>query len=340
MTMASARTRLLAPTCLWASRRSMMLTRRALVCSATLALAGRPVAQERTRVVFATAGQGSAFLAFGKAVAPVVERYVPVAVEIRETKGSNENAELSAPARSRLRRSTWVRHMMPGMGKDPSPGGCCAGSGPSPRCTRRRSTRSPWRKAASRASRHSRASGWASVRPAAPGGVLPRPRRDAERQGDARRRHAGGARAEALAKEIDAFWYGSGIPSPPFVEIADKAEAVVLAWPPTRLKRCAGSSPISYRMRSRPAPTGDRQKACRRSRCGTSSSSMRPWPAELVYALTQAVLDHADEVRAAYPTAAAMTRANAVANIFLPFHPGAARYYREKAVPVRPGLLN
>ena len=43
----------------------MMLTRRALVCSATLALAGRPVAQERTRLVFATAGQGSAFLAFG-----------------------------------------------------------------------------------------------------------------------------------------------------------------------------------------------------------------------------------------------------------------------------------
>ena len=71
-----------------------MLTRRALVCSATLALAGRPVAQERTRLVFATAGQGSAFLAFGKAVAPVVERYVPVAVEIRQTKGSNENAEL------------------------------------------------------------------------------------------------------------------------------------------------------------------------------------------------------------------------------------------------------
>ena len=71
-----------------------MLTRRALVCSATLALAGRPVAQERTRLMFATAGQGSAFLAFGKAVAPVVGRYVPVAVEIRETKGSNENAEL------------------------------------------------------------------------------------------------------------------------------------------------------------------------------------------------------------------------------------------------------
>ena len=53
-----------------------MLTRRALVCSATLALAGRSVAQERTRLVFATAGQGSAFLMFAKAVAPVAERYV------------------------------------------------------------------------------------------------------------------------------------------------------------------------------------------------------------------------------------------------------------------------
>ena len=49
-----------------------------------------------------------------------------------------------------------------------------------------------------------------------------------------------------LAKEIDAFWYGSGIPSPPFVEIADKAEAVVFGLAPTRLRRCAGSSPISY----------------------------------------------------------------------------------------------
>ena len=38
----------------------MMLTRRVLVCSATLTLTGRPVAQERTRLVFATAGQGSA----------------------------------------------------------------------------------------------------------------------------------------------------------------------------------------------------------------------------------------------------------------------------------------
>ena len=87
---------------------------------------------------------------------------------------------------------------------------------------------------------------------------------------------------------------------------------------------------------SRPAPTGDRPKACRRSAVWNFVVVHEALPAELVYALTQALLDHADEVRAAYPTAAAMTRANAVANTFLPFHlPGAARYYREKAVPVQ-----
>ena len=143
-----------------------------------------------------------------------------------------------------------------------------------------------------------------------------------------------------LAKEIDAFWYGSGIPSPPFVEIADKAEAVVFGLASDEAQALRRLFPyfVPYEI------------AAGTYRGQTEGLSLLAvWnfvvvreavPAELVYALTQALLDHADEVRAAYPTAAAMTRANAVANTFLPFHPGAARYYREKAVPVRPGVLN
>src|SRR3954452_11278193 len=46
------------------------------------------------RLIFAAAGEGSAFLAFGHAVKPVIERYAEIAVELRETGGSNENAEL------------------------------------------------------------------------------------------------------------------------------------------------------------------------------------------------------------------------------------------------------
>jgi TRAP transporter TAXI family solute receptor len=61
---------------------------------------------------------------------------------------------------------------------------------------------------------------------------------------------------------------------------------------------------------------------------------------EAIYRVTKALLDHPDEVRAVFPTASAMTRANAVANAFLPFHAGAARYYRETGVILPPALLS
>jgi uncharacterized protein len=42
-----------------------------------------------------------------------------------------------------------------------------------------------------------------------------------------------------LAKEIDAFWYGSGIPSPPFVEIAEGRGSGVRLGP----RRGSGAAP-------------------------------------------------------------------------------------------------
>ena len=68
----------------------------------------------------------------------------------------------------------------------------------------------------------------------------------------------------------------------------------------------------------------------RRSRCARSVVVHEALPAELVYALTQALLDHAEEcARPTPPRGGNDAGANAVANTFLPFHPGAARYYRE-----------
>jgi TRAP-type uncharacterized transport system substrate-binding protein len=44
-------------------------------------------------------------------------------------------------------------------------------------------------------------------------------------------------------------------------------------------------------------------------------------------------------VAAAYPAASATLARNAVANSFLPFHPGAARYYRERGVALPKQLM-
>ena len=53
--------------------------------------------------------------------------------------------------------------------------------------------------------------------------------------GDARRRHAGRARAEAPGQGDRRLLVRLRHSEPPFVEIADKAEAVVFGLAPTRL---------------------------------------------------------------------------------------------------------
>src|SRR5712672_1047144 len=73
------------------------LSRRAIIAGLAATPAGllvRPVAALGGKpLVLATAGQGSAFLAFGQALVTAA-RHAQLAIDIRETKGSNENAEL------------------------------------------------------------------------------------------------------------------------------------------------------------------------------------------------------------------------------------------------------
>src|SRR5262249_42441876 len=56
--------------------------------------------------------------------------------------------------------------------------------------------------------------------------------------------------------------------------------------------------------------------------------------AEPAYALTAALIRNAGEAKAMFPAAAAMNAANLAADTFLPFHPGALRYYRESGATV------
>jgi hypothetical protein len=118
---------------------------------ASAAMARRVAAQGRRRIVLATAGQGGAFPAFGKAVAAMMTRHAHFDIELRETKGSNENADLIEA------------------GEVPF---ACINMGPAferwCRCTRHPSTPSRRDGAASRRCPTSTASALASGPPAAP----------------------------------------------------------------------------------------------------------------------------------------------------------------------------
>jgi TRAP transporter TAXI family solute receptor len=298
-------------------------------------------AQERVRLVFATAGEGSAFLAFGQAAKPVIERYAPVTIDLRQTGGTNENAELLQAGEAQL----GCLSMGPGYdawnGRGPFQG----------RPLRALRAVAPLYETAY----HSIALAGSGIRtlkelsgrhvgvgPAGgPGEVFFRGIAEALAiKATVATGTPADLSAKILAREIDAFWYGSGLPSPPFADIARQAEAVVFGFQRDEAQLFRRRFP-TFTPHEIPAGTYPGQTE--------PISSLATWNFiathagvvdEALYGVTKALLDRPDEVRAAFPTAAAMTRANAVANTFLPFHAGAARYYRETGVILPPALLS
>ncbi|MBV8536730.1 MAG: TAXI family TRAP transporter solute-binding subunit [Alphaproteobacteria bacterium] len=314
----------------------------------TLALAalalGRGVrkaaGQSGNALTLAAAGAGSAFLAFGKAIAPALQRHARIDLTIRETKGSNENVELVSTGQVALA----ALNMGPGFdawnGRGPFAGRPLRGM---------RALvpmyETPFHTIALRASGIAKLADLAGRRvgvgPAGgPGEVFFKGIADAL---GIRATLATGSPAEmgqkVLAREIDAFWWGSGLPSEPFAEVTQTAEAVVFGFTADEAQAFRRLFPY-FAPFEIPAGTYRGQAAPLRS--------MAVWnfvvghdavPVDTAYALTAALLGHADEVAAAYPPARSMRANNAGANTFMPFHPGAVRYYREAGVALRAELI-
>jgi len=204
------------------------LTRRqfvvALTLPALLRTSGVGAQTGRTTLSLATAGPGSAFLGFARTVAPVVAKRVPVDLDIRQTNGSNENAELVNSGQVPMA----TLNLGPGY--------------------------DAWNGRGQFAGRTLR-----DIRTVIPMYETPFPTIALKEEGigalrDLARKRVGVGSAQGpgevffrgladglglkptvvtgspadlvqklLAREIDAFWYGAELPSPPFVEIASTA---------------------------------------------------------------------------------------------------------------------
>lgn len=141
------------------------------------------------------------------------------------------------------------------------------------------------------------------------------------------------ALAEQLAKgEIDALWQGAIVPIPSLLAAARLAEVAVFgpgeATAAQVLQRLPYLSPTTV-----PRGTYPGQAA--------PIASFAAWnfvvcnaglPDGVAHEVTRAVLGARDPAREIHPSAAATRATNAVNNRILPFHPGAARYYREQGV--------
>ena len=77
----------------------------------------------------------------------------------------------------------------------------------------------------------------------------------------------------------------------------------------------------------------------RRWASSTSRSAARDLPEDLAHAIVEAVHASHDELVSGHAAAKETLPENVAKNSFLPFHPGAARYYREKGFTIPDELV-
>lgn len=310
------------------------ITRRGLVM-ATFATAAR--AQQAT-MQLAAAGPGSAFLAFAEAIAPMVDRRVRIKLEPVRTAGSNENARLVSAGQVPFA----LLNMGPGAdawhGRGPFSAGRLRGmravapmyETPFAALALRRSGITTLRSLDGKR---------VGVGPAGgPGEVYFAGLQEAIGMRGAK--VVTGTPAElgaaVLRGDVDAFWYGSGLPAPPFADVARRAEAVVIGFQPDEAAAFRAKFPY-FAPYEIPALTYAGQDA--------PVASLAVWnfmvaheavPDDAVGRLAQALIEGADEIAGTFPAAAAMRAMNLDANRVLPWHPGAAAYYRSAGVTLPP----
>jgi uncharacterized protein len=139
--------------------------------------------------------------------------------------------------------------------------------------------------------------------------------------------------AQQLAQgEIDAFWFGAGLPVPAFEEAAKLAPIRVFGL--STSERAAFTQRFPY-FAPYTVPAGTyagQSQAIESVAVWNFVAVHRDAPNDLAYWLTRACLENATAITSRYPAARASTLANLRANTFMPFHPGALQYFKEKGV--------
>ncbi len=311
------------------------ITRRGLVMAVSFAAAARA---QSAPMRLAAAGPGSAFLAFAEAVAPIVDRRVGIKLDPVQTAGSNENARLVSTGQVPFA----LLNMGPGADAWHGRGPFAAG--------RLRGMRAvapmyetPFAVLALRRSGITTLRGLdgkrVGVGPAGgPGEVYFTGLQEAIGLRGAK--VVTGTPAElgtaVLRGDVDAFWYGAGLPAPPFADVARRAEAVVIGFQPDEAAAFRTKFPY-FAPFEIPALTYAGQDA--------PVASLAVWnfvvaheavPDDVAGRLAQALIEGADEIASTFPAAAAMRAMNLDANRVLPWHPGAAAYYRRAGVMLPP----
>jgi uncharacterized protein len=312
------------------------IERRGLVgLLAASALFPGPARAEMPTLALMTAGQGSAFLPYGQGIAQVVGKAGAAKIDVRESKGSNENLDAVEASATTLataflgsaydaingegfaagRKHTNVRALFPmyetafmaaalksrNLTNLQSLDGKKVGCGP----------------AADPAEGYFRAAAEiAGVKPVVMGGTPA----DQGRQ--------------LIAGEIDAFWQGAVVPIPSLVAVTNVEDCIVFGLG----NREAAAMRKRFPYMTEVIVAADTYRGQTAPLTSVAAWNMviahRDLPEPTAYAITKAVLMSKDLVQLVGAPGGSTTAQNAEVNKVLPYHPGAVRALAEMGVTV------
>lgn len=135
---------------------------------------------------------------------------------------------------------------------------------------------------------------------------------------------------------LDAFCFGAGLPIAAFSQIDAEKEVVFFTWTNDEIAKIKAAMP---EWSDSVIPKGTyKQQAVDQRTVGVYNFAIahKDLPDDVAYAIVKAVLENNPAMVQGHESAKETVPANAVRNAFLPFHPGAVKYYKEKNIPLDP----
>ena len=138
---------------------------------------------------------------------------------------------------------------------------------------------------------------------------------------------------------IDCFAFAAGLPIPNFSELSASQDVVFFGFTPAEVAKVTQAMP-ELSPASIPAGTYKQMtKADATVGLFNFAIAHRTVPDSLAYAIVKAVHENHDAMVKGHAAAKETVPANLGKNTFLPFHPGAAKYYREKGHTIAANLV-
>ena len=138
---------------------------------------------------------------------------------------------------------------------------------------------------------------------------------------------------------VDAFCFGAGIPIPAFSDLDVAQQVVFFTWTDPEIATIRKTLP---EFSEAVIPKGTyKQQTNDQKTVGLFNFSItnKDMADTVAYTITKTILENNAAMVKAHPAAKETVAANAVRNTFLPFHPGAVKYYKDKGIKLDPGAL-